>query len=246
MIMWPPDATTTLATGDVVVTAWPWALVVVITAAGTREEVVIVEPCALVVVIGISTLTDAEDTKASVLTAVTLPSDSVDGTTTGTRTPLAVPVEVADTVAAVMAAGVLTTVLPAASVVVTGAGVDAAITDEATSEDTTVLPAESVVVMATVVGESDAGAELSAEDAAEDPNTDEPCTLEGEAVPDDAGTEVSPATVLAAPDVCPPVDATTTVVPPAALLAGTEVRPSVELAGASDVWPPVVLGSADV
>lgn len=85
VMMWPPALTLTLAIGEVVVIDLPWALVVVMIAPATSEDVVIFEPCALVVVIGISTLAEAEATNASVLTAETLPSASVEESTTGTK-----------------------------------------------------------------------------------------------------------------------------------------------------------------
>jgi hypothetical protein len=120
-------------------------------AAGTLEEVVIVLPLASVVVTATSTLVGAVDWKAEVVCTTTLPSEFVDETSTGTRTPVAVSALDALTVGAVIAAGVLTTVLPASFVVVTGDGVLAAMVDETTSEVTEVLPAESVVVIGTVV-----------------------------------------------------------------------------------------------
>ena len=150
--MRPPDAICTLASGEVVVNAWPSELVPLMTAAGTRDDVVIVLPCALVVVTATSMLVGAVDSKAEVVIATELPAEFVVDITTGTRTPLAVPaLEPALTVPAVMAAGVLTIVLPAWFVVVTGDGVLAAIVDCATIDVTRVLPASFVVVMATVV-----------------------------------------------------------------------------------------------
>jgi len=99
-----------------------------------------------------SMLVGAEVWKAEVVRTVALPALSVVDISTGTRTPLSVPaLDEALTVPAEMAAGVLVTVFPAASVVVIGEGVLAAIVEAATSEETIVLPAASVVVIGTVV-----------------------------------------------------------------------------------------------
>jgi hypothetical protein len=163
-----------------VVTALPLLSVVVTIAAGTRVDVVNVLPWAFVVGKGTSTLSLADVANAEVVNWITLPSDAVEDSTTGTRTPVSVVAtadvvrwitlpseavedntigtrDVADaevrpvTTALVIAAGVLTTVLPALSVVVTGGGWEASIVEEATSDVVIELPALSVVVMATVV-----------------------------------------------------------------------------------------------
>jgi len=109
-------------------------------------------PWELVVVRATSTLVGAEVSKAEVVWTTTLPAEFVEEISTGTSTPLTAPaLDAALTVPAVIAAGVLTTVLPAALVVVTGDGVEAATVDSATIEVTSVLPAAFVVVRATVV-----------------------------------------------------------------------------------------------
>lgn len=129
------------------------------TTAGAEVEVVMVCPRLLIVVMATSTLTDADDSKTDVVSATTLPAESVVENTRGTRTPVAVA---AERVPLEMARGVLTIVDPAESVVVTGAGVEAAIADDATTEETIVLPALLVVVIGIVVG------------AIEDPSSEEP------------------------------------------------------------------------
>lgn len=63
----PPFPILTFATGEVVVTAEPAALVVVMTTPGKSDDVVIVEPAELVVTKVASTLTDADATKADVV-----------------------------------------------------------------------------------------------------------------------------------------------------------------------------------
>ena len=117
-------------------TAEPWALVEVMTAAPTRVDVVKVLPWALVVVIGISTLSLAAVTKAEVVTGTSLPSAFVVEITIGTRTPERVlgAGSTLVTISLVIAAGVLTTVLPPLSVVVTGSGVSTFIVEDATSK----------------------------------------------------------------------------------------------------------------
>lgn len=171
----PPLPTATLASGDVVTTVWPCALMLVMTAAGASDLVVIVLPWASVVVTGTSTLTDAELSKADVVWTTTLPSAAVEEYTNGTSTPVSVvgaaddppaPPEPPEMVPCVIAGGVLTMVLPAASVVVIGAGVDAAIVDSATIELTIVLPAALVVVIGTSVAPP-----------SEEPTIGEPCAL---------------------------------------------------------------------
>jgi len=119
-----------------VTTAEPWALVEVMTAAPTRVDVVKVLPWALVVVIGISTLSLAAVTKAEVVTGTSLPSAFVVEITIGTRTPERVlgAGSTLVTISLVIAAGVLTTVLPPLSVVVTGSGVSTFIVEDATSK----------------------------------------------------------------------------------------------------------------
>ena len=152
VMMLPPAAIRTLASGEVVTMVEPRESVRVSTAAGASDEVVIVLPWEFVVVIATSTLVGATLSKADVVCTTKLPAESVDEISIGTNTPLTVPaLNAALTVPPVIAAGVLTTVLPAASVVVTGGGVDAAIVDSATTEETIVLPAASVVVKGIVV-----------------------------------------------------------------------------------------------
>lgn len=123
------------------------------TSAATLVEVVRVLPTELVVVTATSTLVGALVSKAEVVLTTTLPAESVEETTTGTRTPdcVASADELAETVPALMAAGVLTMVLPAEFVVVTGEAELAAMVESATSDVTIVLPPEFVVVRATVV-----------------------------------------------------------------------------------------------
>ena len=187
VMMLPPDAISMLASGEVVVTVWPCALTLVMTAAGTVVEVVKVLPREFVVVRATTSEVGAVVSKAEVVSRMTLPAEFVDEITTGTKTPdwatadvverttlpaesvedtttgtsvptdevrteaADVPAELPETVPAVMAAGVLTIVLPAALVVVTGEGVLAAMTEEITADETMVLPAAFVVVSATVV-----------------------------------------------------------------------------------------------
>lgn len=115
-------------------------------------EVVMVLPRLLVVVTATSTLVGALVWNADVVSATTLPAESVDEITTGTRTPVAVVgLRVALAVPPVVVAGVLTTLLPCLFVVVTGEGVLAAIVVSAIVEVTMVLPCEFVVVIGTVV-----------------------------------------------------------------------------------------------
>lgn len=116
----------------------------------TDEEVVMVEPALLVVVMATSTLADAEAAKREVVSSATLPAESVLEITVGMRTPVSV-VPAAESVPEEMAAGVLTMVDPS-EVVVTGEGLEAAISEDATTEDSMVLPAELVVVTGIVVG----------------------------------------------------------------------------------------------
>lgn len=89
-VMMPPAPTLTLERGEVVVTAWPFEFVLVMTAAGTLVDVVKVLPWALVVVTATSTLVGADVAKADDVRTTTLPSDCVDDTVTGTITPLAI------------------------------------------------------------------------------------------------------------------------------------------------------------
>ncbi|KAH9828532.1 hypothetical protein Tdes44962_MAKER09277 [Teratosphaeria destructans] len=65
--MLPPLATSTLARGEVVTKVWPWLSVLVMTAAGTRVDVVKVLPWESVVTIPVSTLVGADVAKASVV-----------------------------------------------------------------------------------------------------------------------------------------------------------------------------------
>lgn len=108
-------------------------------------------------VIGTTTLTLAEGTKADVVIGATLPSWSVEEIMIGTKTPDRVvgSAEASEllpvTTSLVIAAGVLTTVLPSVLVLVTGDGVEASLVEEATIDDTTVLPASLVEVTGTVV-----------------------------------------------------------------------------------------------
>jgi len=245
--MLPPEATATLARGEVVVWAEPEESVLTMTAAGTREEVVMVLPAELVVVMGTWMLVGAEVSKAEVVWTTTLPAELVDEITTGTSTPLsALPAEdaaalPADTVALEMAAGVLTsvltTVLPAASVVVTaevtGDGVLAATTEDATAEDTTVLPAALVVVMATVVPA-----------LVEPIDDDESCPLGATEEPAEAEAEV---TREVAPAVLPP-EATVLVSSKVSVDRGAVVPATVVAAVVSVVEPllPTALVAGEV
>jgi hypothetical protein len=170
--MWPPEATSTLASGEAEVTVWPCALVPVTTAAGATVEVVNVLPAEFVVAIATVTLVEAELWNAEVVCTTVLPAELVDDTATGTITPVCVPAleVVPDTVPLLIAAGVLVTVLPAALVVVTGDGVLAASVEEATAVETVVLPAELVVVRETVdapIDDEPLCAKVSVEDTIE-------------------------------------------------------------------------------
>lgn len=146
----------TLARGEVVVTASPFSLVDVTTAAATRVEVVKVLPRPSVEVTATFTLSLAEVMKADVVTGTTDPPSWVDEMTTGTNTPVCVSAaEVSSSspvsTALVMAGGVVTIVLPESSVVVSGGGLEAEVVEDATKDVVLVLPESSVVVTATVV-----------------------------------------------------------------------------------------------
>lgn len=123
----PPAPTLTLERGEVVVTAWPFEFVLVMTAAGTLVDVVKVLPWALVVVTATSTLVGADVAKADDVRTTTLPSDCVDDTVTGTITPLAILA-----VLVVLRGSVVdeTMVLPAPFVVVIATVVEEPIEDE--------------------------------------------------------------------------------------------------------------------
>lgn len=154
------------------------------TAPPTRDDVVMVDPWALVVVTGTSTLAVADDSRAEDDVTETLPSDSVLETAVGTSTPDVLCV-----------AAVLTTVLPWASVVVTELADVAGSSEETTVDETVELPWLSVVLMGAVV----AGIEVALTEV----SIDSDCELGPEDI-EDPGTEVEPGVEEEAED--PPSD----------------------------------------
>lgn len=133
-----------VGTGEVVMIVEPWALVVVRTTPGKREDVVIVFPLELVVVYTASTLTDAEASKAEVVDTTMLPCALVLVMKTGRTTPLAseteAAVEEAERVPEEMTAPVLVVTLPAEFVLVAVVESGTESAEETVTLESTVLP----------------------------------------------------------------------------------------------------------